>query len=74
MDVNRVGQRPDALLQDSASTRRETRATERPESQERAAPREAKKAEPPKPPEPERTKPVVNTQGQVTGTRINTSA
>ena len=74
MDVSRVGQRPDALLQESASPRRETR-TERPEPQARVEPaqppRETKKVASP---EPEPAKPVVNTQGQVTGTRINTSA
>lgn len=74
MAVNGVSQRPDALLQQSALPGREPRAAEtapRAESPpvERSKPAESRRVETPEPP-----KPVVNTQGQTTGTRINTTA
>lgn len=70
MDVSRVSHKTDALLQESAPARRDTGAAARPEASERVErPKEVKKAESPEPP-----KPVLNTQGQTTGTRINTSA
>ena len=73
MSVSGVSQRPDALLQESGSMRRETQATERPVRQERVE-KESKPAEPKKVEAPEAPKPVVNMQGQTTGTRVNTSA
>lgn len=73
MPVNGVSQRPDALLQQSALPTRDTRAAETaPRTApppERPQPAEARRVEAPEPP-----KPVVNTQGQTTGTRINTTA
>lgn len=79
MDVSRVGSRPDALLQESGAQRRESQAAEQVQTRtERPAPVQNQQASPPpqtrpvEPPEPPR--PVVNTQGQTTGTRINTTA
>lgn len=75
MAVNGVSQRPDALLQQSALPGRETRAaetaprSESPPPVEASRPAESRRVEAPEPP-----KPVVNTQGQTTGTRINTTA
>lgn len=75
MDVSRIGSKPDALLQQSALPGREAGAAER---AAQAAPRT--EIPPPKPTEsrpvesPEPPRPVVNTQGQTTGTRINTTA
>lgn len=78
MDVSRVGAKPDALLQQAALPGREAGAAERsaqaaPRTEttppKPAEPRPAEQAEPPEPP-----RPVVNTQGQTTGTRINTTA
>lgn len=74
MPVNGVSQRPDALLQQSALPGRDTRAAEtaprtEPPPVERSEPAETRRVEAPEPP-----KPVVNTQGQTTGTRINTTA
>lgn len=75
MDVSRIGSKPDALLQQSALPGRETGAAER---AAQAAPRSETpppKQSGPRPVEsPEPPKPVVNTQGQTTGTRINTTA
>lgn len=60
----------DALLQQSAAPKRDAVEAERLARQERAAPpveTQTKQA-------PEQTKPVVNTQGQTTGTLVNTTA
>lgn len=75
MSVNGVSQRPDALLQQSALPGREARPadtavrTEAPPRVERPEPAATRPVE-----APEAPKPVVNTQGQTTGTRINTTA
>lgn len=75
MTVNGVSPRPDALLQQSALPGREARAADTPPRAESPPPVEASKpAESRRVEAPEPPKPVVNTQGQTTGTRINTTA
>lgn len=72
MEVNGVNQSSAALLQQSVSTQRETQAaqsTPKPERPEPPKPVEARQVE-----AVEQPKPVVNTQGQTTGTRISTTA
>lgn len=72
MAVNNVNPSSDALLQQSVSPRRETQATE---SAERpVAPPRTERAEIRQPEADKEPRPVVNTQGQTTGTRINTTA
>ena len=79
MDVSRIGAKPDALLQQSALPTRETGAAERSAQAQRSEappprPVESRRPEPQPVEAPEAPKPVVNTQGQTTGTRINTTA
>ena len=73
MAVNGVSQSSDVLLQQSANTARESRTAETappvPPRPEREPAAEPVRAEAPKAPQP-----VVNTSGQTTGTRVNTTA
>lgn len=72
MNVTGVGSNSgaDALLQQSAVPKREAAEVERLARQERAAaPVETQTRQ-----APEQTKPVLNTQGQTTGTLVNTTA
>lgn len=73
MDVNRVSQRSDVLLQETATARREARETQRSEREDRSvAERSAAESRPVE--KNEQAKPVLNSQGQTTGTLVNTSA
>lgn len=74
MDVNRVSQKRDASVPPEANQRREARSLDRSRSErtERVEAPETPKTRPAE--SAEKPKPVVNTQGQTTGTRINTSA
>ena len=75
MEINGVSQRPDALLQQSALPGREVRSAETPPRPAPSPPVEASpKVEPKREEPPEPPKPVVNTSGQTTGTRVNTTA
>lgn len=78
MEVTRINPQRDASVSQSSTQRREARPAERLERQP-----SAERSEPAARPEPqkvratesvEKPKPVVNTQGQTTGTRVNTSA
>ena len=72
MDVNRVNSQRDATVSQSTTPRREARPAERAERSEPAERPEQQKVRATE--SKDAPKPVVNTQGQTTGSRINTSA